>query len=328
MRNPTYEQALKRQGVEFTYHESIDIEDINLPRGLQNQARLVAPLIDELVESYAAAYKDGVEFPAVVLHRVAGSRAKYLPVDGNNRLHACLKVGKKWHDAYVLDVADQQVVDRICWTFNNAVNGLRLTREECMEHAVTFVQKYGRSTAEAAREWGLSKGMVERRLRSDRLADICRKNGVKKLPEPNVLERLTPLEKIGEDVLCAAATVIANSGTGKDGADMILEGVKNAKTHEQKIKAVDDFARSEFARQRQAETKGGRVLPPRPTPRVMFYRLIQQINKMHNTYASDPKAALRPPGAEFKAWREEVREAATILITLAGLGAVPREEAS
>lgn len=34
-------------------------------------------------------------------------------------------------------------------------HGRRLSYEECLEHALTFVRKYGQTTTAAAKEWGV-----------------------------------------------------------------------------------------------------------------------------------------------------------------------------
>lgn len=39
MRNPTYEQALEKQGLTFTYVDKVNFSDIDANKGLKNQAR-------------------------------------------------------------------------------------------------------------------------------------------------------------------------------------------------------------------------------------------------------------------------------------------------
>ena len=66
MKNPQYEQALTKQGVSFTYLERVELDEINIAKGLANQARLLKPLDEELVEQYALAMKEGDSFPPLV----------------------------------------------------------------------------------------------------------------------------------------------------------------------------------------------------------------------------------------------------------------------
>ncbi len=318
MRNATYEQALTKQGITFTYHENISLEDIDRAKGIRNQARLLVPIEDELVSSYALAYQDGMEFPPLVLHRFG--KGRYVPVDGNNRLAACEKIKRLSHDAYVVEVQDQMVVDRLTWTFNNLVNGKRLGKEECLEHAISFCQKYGYTQEASAKEWGLPLYTVRKAVRANKLREVLQRHGVKKMPNDNNLDRLSPLEAVGEDVFVAAATVVAESGVGEQECLDLVRSVKQARTNEAKLKAVDDFAKSEFVKQRRAETKGGRVQPPRPMPRNQLKRLVEQANRLFEDYPEP--TALRTPKPEYKQAREDAALLANRLITLYGLGAL------
>lgn len=320
MKSQIYEQALTKQGVGFAYHESIGLADIDTAKGLRNQARLTIPLEDELVEQYAAAYKDKFEFPPLVLHRPG--KGRYVPIDGNNRLAACAKVGKKWHDAYIVDVADPQVIDRLTWTFNNLVNGKRLSRDECIEHAVSFVLKYGYTAKQAAAEWSVPVWVVNRNAKTSRIRDKLRARDVKLTATltDDVLERLSPLEEIGEDILAMAAGVVAVSGVGQDECQALVKEVKAARTHEAKADVVTRFANSDIVKQRKAETKGGKVQAPRPLPRTQLARHLLLIQRLFEDYPA--KEALRPSKVEFKETREVAADVVNYLTTLFGLGAL------
>lgn len=323
MKSSIYEQALTKHGVRFEYHESIDLDDIDLGKGIRNQARLSNPVEEELVEQYADAYLDKMEFPPIVLWRPG--KGRWIPVDGNNRLAACARAKKKWHDAYVIDCQDQQVIDRITWTFNNMVNGKRLSREECIEHAVSFVQKYGMTHETAAKEWGVSIASVRRTVRNNRLKEVLQANGVKKMPDERSLERLGSLETAGDDVFVGAVKVVVESGVGPVECEQLVKDVRNARTHEQKVKVVDEFAKSEFVRQRQAETKGGKIQPKKVPPRESLKRLVHQAVLLFDNFPD--KNALKPAPVEYKAARLEAADLCNKLITLFGLGALLREEA-
>jgi hypothetical protein len=326
VKNSVYEQALTKQGVAFTYHESVDIADIDTARGLRNQARLVNPIEEELVEQYAAAYRDKMEFPPVVLWRPG--KGRFTPIDGNNRLAACAKAKKKWHDAYVVECADRQVVDRLTWTFNNLVNGKRLSREECVEHAVSFVLKYGYPSKQAATEWGVPEWVVTRNVRTSQLRDTLRTHNVKvpaNFPEEHI-NTLGPLKQVGEDLFVKAAKVAIDTGIGQKECEDLVKQVKGAKTSDAKVKVIDDYADSPIAKQRRAETKGGRVRVPQPLPRTQLARLLQLMQRLFEDYPA--KEALRPPGPEYKTAREVAADVADRLIVLFGLGATVGKEAS
>src|ERR1700724_605455 len=147
-----YEQALNKQGLAWRYEEKVLLKDIDLAKGLRNQARLECPSDESLIASYAEAKKNGDQFPPPVLWRPGQGR--WIPIDGNQRLAADAKLGCGKTDAYIVDCKDEQVVDRLTWTFNNLVNGKRLSQEEALEHAVTFVRKYAMKAEVAAKAWG------------------------------------------------------------------------------------------------------------------------------------------------------------------------------
>lgn len=50
MRLSIYETVLTKLGLDWTYNEYVPMSDINLVKGLKNQARLEAPLDNDLVE--------------------------------------------------------------------------------------------------------------------------------------------------------------------------------------------------------------------------------------------------------------------------------------
>ncbi len=165
MKNSVFEQCLNNEGVNWEYKEKILIEQIDLVKSQNNQARLEEPIVNELVEQYTLLeQQEGYEFPAIVLWQ-PGPKSKYIIIDGNNRTHAKIKANKTLTDAYLVISQDRKVIDRITWTFNNKVNGKRLTREECMIHAISYVRQYKITIAQAAKEWGVPAGSLQIKIK-------------------------------------------------------------------------------------------------------------------------------------------------------------------
>jgi hypothetical protein len=72
--------------VEWTYHGQISVDEFDIDKSLDNQARLVQ-LDEELAEQYREAIERGDEFPAVVAWRPGrGANPKLVSIDGNHRL--------------------------------------------------------------------------------------------------------------------------------------------------------------------------------------------------------------------------------------------------
>ncbi len=323
MRNPVYEQALNKQGLKWEYVEKVPLADIDINKSFRNQARNQS-LVDELVDSYEQAYKDGDQFPPLVIYRTS-ARSRFVLIDGNQRSTAARKAGKEDHDAYLVDCNDPRVIDRVTWTFNNMVNGKRLSKEECLDHAMSFVRKYGMTHAEAAKEWGLSRAQLQRHVKLTEINEELIKAGVKKTPllTNDKLFSLSPLMQAGKDLFCKAAETVANYGLGSKDIEGLLKDVANATTSEDKRVTVDKLATSEEAKRRRAETKGGTINTRRNDPRDQLDRVITSGNRLFTSY---DKAALKPAPEDYKTKRQEAAEFIHNLSLLFGFGAAVSDE--
>jgi len=329
MKNPTYEQALQKQGAPFTYLEAVADEAISAQKGLSNQARLEVPLDDALVEAYALALKAGDVFPPLVLARLG--RNRYYPLDGNQRLAAGRKIGKKAWDAYVVESADPMVLDRIAWGFNDKVNGRRNSYEDCLAHAISYCRKHGVPAEAAAQEFGVPKWAVHREVRVAELREVLEKHRLKPaaaLPA-DTLHKMGALATLGEDLFVEAAVAVAASGATGDDVVGLMRDVKAARTHAAKLGCIKKFAASEQTAQRRAETKGGTVKIRVPLPREKLARALKEVNRVLEGYPD--RRALVPPGkAQLKELRQLATDVVRALINTYGLGTalqLPREEA-
>jgi len=324
-RNHVFEQMLTKQGVGFEYVESLPMEDINMKAGIRNQARLLQPLDEELVNIYAQHMKDGCEFPAVVLARTG--KGLWIPVDGNQRLAALEKNGRKRTDAYLLDTKDAQVIDRLTWTFNNLVNGKRLTHDEALHHAVTFVRKYGHTIKQAAREWNINQWTLQTAVQAEDVQDVLTKEGIRLTPSMNAtkLQALNPLMKLGEDVVAKAGAVVNTSGVSVDEVKSLVAEVAAASTSEAKARVIDSFGKSDRVQTRRGITKNGTAVV-QVLPRDRVLRALKDLDRV--LFAQDvmDKKALRPVGEEYKEARELAKDVVAGLVSLFGLGTVPKGE--
>ncbi len=326
MRNPTYDQAIKGYGVQFTYAPQVNCEEIDWTKGLRNQARLIDPLDNDLVTEYATAMKEGAEFPPVVIYRPT-PRSKYIPIDGNQRGAAKAKAGVKFTDAYVIDCNDPLVIDRMTWSFNQKVNGKRLSAEECMEHAISYVRKYGYKATDAAKEWSVNKVTLAKNLRAREIRDSLGRQNVRNVDRlnSNRLTALAPLQELGEDVLAKAAEAAISTGINEKGVEDLVRKVKACRTSEDKMAAVEQFTRDERVQARAAETKGG-TLNPKPRPSEKLASLMKQAVRLLEDFP-DKKAILPTDKADFKKSRELAGDLTCRLIAIFGLGAMPEREA-
>ncbi len=319
-RNPIYESVLDKQGLTWRYVENIPIEDIDEKKGLRNQARLDIPLDEEYAKTFIPLYKENPCIVTALVLTRPSAKARWIPVDGNHRLKGA-KEAKCIHvDAYVFETTDQLIADRVTWSFNNQVNGKRLSNEECKQHAITFVRKYGAAVKEAAEQWGIVYATLKGLLIVEKVKDILNEARIDhRHVSGQALDAISPLLNLGEDVLCQAAKVVASNGLGSKQAQEITSKVKAARTHEAKLQVIKDFARLPETLATKAETRGGRIQRPKKLPRDVLEELIVNGNLFLEKWEDD---ALRPPQFKMKKAREAVTDYVNRLIRVYGLGAI------
>lgn len=320
MRNATFEKELQRQGVQWEYLPTVTLDFINVQKSLSNQARLEVVLDDYVVAQYTQAYRNGDEFPPLVLYRPG--KGKYVLLDGNQRFAAATAAKLTKHDAYLVLSEDPVALDRIAWSFNNHVNGLRLTREECLSHAVTFVRKYGMTIATAAKEWGVLESAISNRVAILRTRERAAEEGIKLNPavSDDVLKHIASLDTLGADIFAPAVKAINDTGaTVKDAMDLTKK-VRTAKTHAAKLAEIQAFASSDAMAQRRAETKGGAIKRRQPLPREQLAKLIADANRLTGQF--DRKAFLPASKDETKRMRQSARELCQSLNLIFGLGTI------
>ena len=320
MRSHIIEQVLNKQGVKFEYVEKVSHDQINHQRGMAIQARL-QPLDLPLIDSYREMRCEGFEPPPLLLWKPS-ERSMYVTLDGNQRVHACKTAPKKHQtpfSAYVVDTDDQMVVDRLCWQFNNLINGRRLSYEESLAHALTFCRKYDQSSSKVAKDWGVKDWELKSKLREAETRELIGSKNVdlSHVPTSTVLE-LAPLDVFGEDLLVKAAKVVAETGVGSIEVRQLNADVKKARTHDAKIKVIEDFAQTEKVQRVKAETKGGRVKKSRKgLPREQIQRKLSDLKWLLDEFSD---VALRPIKEDRDEYSEMALWVSNRLISIYGLG--------
>ncbi len=329
MRDLIYEQALAKQGLPVNYVEKIPLKDIDPNKGLRNQARLEEPLNTDLVDDYERALEAGDEFPALVLVR-SSARSKWGLIDGNHRLAARLRCQLKFKgkekekmssvDAYVVECADQFVVDRVTWTFNDSVNGVRNSNNSRHQHGLTLVRKYGMSIKDAAQQVHVKYGTLANILKIEQVRDIAAKQGIdtRKVSDDR-LRSVAPLIDLGEDVVGSALNIINSNGLNQEQCAEMIVKVKEARTHNAKLEALEDYKHKPEVAARRAETQGGKT-NPKPLPRDIYERLIKDLQRLGENFPDD--VALRPIPLKLKKGREAATDVVNRIIRVFGLGAL------
>lgn len=322
MRQSNYEQALDKQGVQWEYVESVPITDINHTRGKQMQARL-EPLDHNLIDRYSEMLVDGLIPPPLLLWKQG--RGMWIPLDGNQRLAANTQTPAKHRlkefSAYILKTDDPMIADRICWSWNNLINGKRLSYDECMQHAITFVRKYGMQQKSAAKEWGVKSVDICKEIIRLEMRELAQANNIHLPPalaEDSILN-LNPLRAVGDDVAAKALKAAAENGLSCPQVLELVKEVKKASSTKDKLKAVDDFTKQEKILRTKAETKGGHMRHVRG--RLPREQLQKQLDTLDSLVKEFDKKALQPVGKDDRdEYHATALRVCNKLIEIYGLG--------
>jgi len=319
MKSEIVEQCLRQGQVEFEYLESVPLAQIDKRSSLQNQARTRMPdaavgIIKDLVDSYVVDKKAGCRFPALV-GRMPREGSKYILMDGNQRLLASEEAGEKTTDLYWVKSDDPSTIARLTWTLNN-LNGERLTPEECLEHAASFVEQFNCKLADAAAEWKVGVRTLRRHLDLRCLYRILEGKRVKitKALTPDMILRAAALRAMGEDLFVKACRLIAEYGLNAADLDDLLQRIRLAETAAAKEQILHDYAHSDGAKKRRAQTKGGKVSFRAGSARQQHWKAL---NKLYRLYAKHHTDVLIQPSEED--WEEGARMADMIRSRLNGM---------
>lgn len=281
MRNQLYENFLNEQGVPWDYLERVELSAIDSTKSLANQARLEVAVLKDEISQYRAGYERGDHFPPLVVHRPG---KKFVLLDGNQRFFAASPdkdwKGLRFHDAYLVDSKDEVVLNRIAWTINDRVNGRRMSYEDNLQHAMTYVRKYNWTRTAAAKEFGINERALHKLVHIAEMKDKLHEQKVSRLPNDECIERLSPLSSLGDDVFSQAARMVAEIGSSSNDVQDLVKKVRRAKTHADKMATIAEYGSSDHAQARKAETKGGRIRPRSPMPRERLRRALTEARKV------------------------------------------------
>lgn len=116
-----------------------------------------------------------------------------------------------------------------------------MSNEECLQHAVTFVRKYGYNAKNAAKEWGLHENMVNRAVRILNTKEKLESIGVK-IPHSaseEIVNRLHPVIIYGDEVLKNAAEAVFKSGVGSREVEKLAQDIKAARNEQSKLEVIN-----------------------------------------------------------------------------------------
>jgi ParB-like chromosome segregation protein Spo0J len=104
--DPATERWLEEHHVTWTFDPAYPLDHIDITKSLANQARVGAPLIEDVVDRYTADYQRGDTFPALLLRRASPRATKTVILGGNHRRAAATAADLPTHPAYIVEVTD------------------------------------------------------------------------------------------------------------------------------------------------------------------------------------------------------------------------------
>jgi len=269
-RNDAVECVLRRNGIPFHY-EDIPYSQINVKRGLANQARLTTPLIDDVVTQYGIGFERGDPFPSLVVHK---NGRGYDPDDGNHRLAGGELAGVFKPDTpvgcVVLDTDDDMLL-ALARSVLNRTNGLQQEREEAVQHALNMIEKFPHlKQGEVAKEFGLTETFLSRAIRAKRTVDILEDRHVKtgSLKRSVVLE-LSKLSR-SEPVMAAAADVTVRHALVGREVEGLVAAATSKRSEARQIQAVQEY-------EEELEKYAPRRIERKASPKGSFLRSLHAL---------------------------------------------------
>lgn len=154
--SPDIEHWLTERGVTFDWSPGLSLFNIDRESSLRNQARVGAPLIDEVVERYTVAMEKGDQFPPIIVYQ---SGKRYVVIDGNHRVAAADRAELGELDAYIVKKASPQQTSVLTYEANTR-HGEPTSMVERERQALHLIE-LGASRGEAANLLGVKVARLE-----------------------------------------------------------------------------------------------------------------------------------------------------------------------
>ncbi|HEX5522677.1 MAG TPA: ParB/Srx family N-terminal domain-containing protein [Pedococcus sp.] len=323
-RNLQLEHYLRKNGVLVNFFDEVPLERFHVQKSRANQSRHIA-LHDEAVAKYADSIERGVALPAIVTYKASRTEnAKLIIIDGNHRLAAYAKLDLR-PPTYVLhDDTASNMIQLLTFTLNVG-NGLPLTQEEAIDHALGL-HYGGMSVADAAKQLGIGKSALDTALQKRAAHHRVDRAGADRRAWESLRESVQlRLHNIGTDDGFAAAILLAHEAgltlmevaTLVKAVNEIPTGTRGAGAEQ--VKVVTLFREGEFRQKIQQNASGvmgiGRAGKARGGAEKMHAGLV--LSRL-NLLPVDPKM-LRSmyPASEREEKERQFREAAAKLSAIA-----------
>lgn len=267
---PEIEAWLKNRGVEHTYTDDFALYLIDKDASLRNQARVGAPIIDEVVERYEIAMRNGAEFPPIVVQQVG--KNKYVVIDGNHRLQAALRAEQSLN-AYVINNASPVQIALLTYEANTK-HGEPTSLSEREQQAMHLVN-LGSSRHEAAAIMGIKPERLEylegTQQASERLVSLGYN------PNDFSITMRRRMHNVRSDVVFKElADLVQDTKMSVADVDSVVPRVNNQRNEAQQLAVISDVRREREGLVR--ETASGAIGEKRTRPLVRINNIVRRIH--------------------------------------------------
>lgn len=256
--DPGIETWLTERGAKFSFEPSFSLFNIDQERSLRNQARVGAPLMDDVVERYQVAMENGADFPPIVVYK---SGKRFIVIDGNHRVASADRAEKGELPAYVVtDPSDQQVA--ILTYESNTRHGEATSLGERERQALHLVE-LGASRAEAANLMGVKVQRLEY-LQSDQEA-VKRLAALGYDPSDFPITVRRRIHNVRSDVVFnSVAALVKEANMKGEAVDLLVPRINAQRNEAQQMAVITEARREQEAviRTTAGNTIGAKTVRP------------------------------------------------------------------
>lgn len=230
------EQWLDSHHVQWTFHPDLELDRIDTAKSRANQARVDAPIIEEVRDRYTADWARGDTFPAVIAHQPTARSRKVILLGGNHRHEAALANNATTIAAYIV-MCDPNLAQVIAYA-DNAHHGYPPSTKERVRQAVHLIG-LGWTAENAAAAVGVSGAAVSIARKA---TEGARRARDLKIPGYDLIASQATqvsLARIPSDpVFEAAVRYAVDAGLSSTDADKLTKRLKACRSENDALKLI------------------------------------------------------------------------------------------
>ena len=309
MRDTKTEQFLTHGGWSYIYDAAVLISEIDLKLSRENPARWSKRLDEDRVEQYMIRMGNGIEFPAIVLMRLAAPTQDgklYIVATGMHRLEAELLADKQSFDAYIVSEPDAYRC-MILTRQLNTIEGRGVTVDDQVTQIIDIHREFpDHSLKSLAEEWELKLARVQAAWRAEEVRTRARELGfeIDRMPKmsPTLISQMQGIH--ANRVLRRVLEFAHNNNPSASILEELIRNVKKCRDDDQAITLIEKATEIEKQRAKDLERRHART---KPTEAV---KLLANARKLYNQVARGLEKLYLPSLTDLPAARVQFEELA------------------